>query len=60
MLKIKIDEINTEKENVKKQENELKSKQPTSYKNAKMDPILRVVTNTTFIRGVLGILKRVI
>ena len=40
---------------------ELKVRKPTSYRRStRMNPVLKVVTSATFIRGVLGILKRVL
>ena len=51
-----------EKENVEERKKEvMKSKSSTSQrKSTRMNPILKVVTSATFIRGILGILKRVI
>ena len=43
----------------KKQEKEEKKKTPSKRKSTRMNPILKVVTSATFIRGVLGILKKV-
>ena len=62
ILNEKIEEIN-EKEEVesKKKEAEKKStKTSTRRTSTRMNPILKVVTSATFIRGILGILKRVI
>lgn len=60
ILNKKIEKIN-EKEDVearkKATEKKSKSKRRTS---TRMNPILKVVTSATFIRGVLGILKRVL
>ncbi len=61
ILNEKIVKIN-EKLAIEKEEKELsKSKKSrTTRKSTRMNPILKVVTSATFIRGVLGILKRVI
>mgnify|MGYP000848080036 CR=1 FL=1 len=61
ILAKKIKKIN-EKENVEERKKEvMKSKSSTSQrKSTRMNPILKVVTSATFIRGILGILKRVI
>ncbi len=47
-----------EKEAIAKEKAKAKKK-TTSRKSTRMNPILKVVTSATFIRGVLGILKRV-
>ena len=51
-----------EKENVEEKKKEaIKSKTTSSRrKSTRMNPILKIVTSATFIRGILGILKRVI
>ena len=61
ILSEKIEKIN-EKEKVEKKKKETikSSKSSTTRKSTRMNPILKVVTSATFIRGVLGILKRVI
>lgn len=61
ILTEKIERIN-EKENVEEKKKEaIKSKTTSSRrKNTRMNPILKIVTSATFIRGILGILKRVI
>jgi hypothetical protein len=58
ILNKKIEVIN-EKEAQEERKKET-SKTTTSRKSTRMNPILKVVTSATFIRGVLGILKRVI
>ncbi len=61
ILSKKIERIN-EKEEVenKKKEAYRTRRKSTSRKSTRMNPILKVVTSATFIRGVLGILKRVL
>ena len=60
ILNEKIEKIN-EKEEVEKKKKELSKSTKTSSRrtSTRMNPILKVVTSATFIRGVLGILKRV-
>jgi hypothetical protein len=60
ILTEKIENI-YEKEDVenKKREAKKSSKKSRSRTSTRMNPILKVVTSATFIRGVLGILKRV-
>ena len=58
LLNEKIKKINTLKEEeVQKTKTTRKS---TSRKSTRINPILKVVTSATFIRGVLGILKKVL
>jgi len=61
ILTKKIDRIN-EKEKVEEKKKEITkpSKSTSTRKSTRMNPILKVVTSATFIRGILGILKRVI
>ncbi|WP_456461103.1 helicase HerA-like domain-containing protein [Lutibacter sp.] len=61
ILSKKIERIN-EKEEVenKKKEAYRTRRKSASRKSTRMNPILKVVTSATFIRGVLGILKRVL
>jgi len=61
ILKEKIQEIHQieEKEQRKKEESKTKRKS-TRRQSTRMNPIVKVVTSATFIRGVLGILKRVL
>jgi DNA helicase HerA-like ATPase len=62
ILNDKIEKIN-EKEEVETRKKEAAKKTTSSSKrqtSTRMNPILKVVTSATFIRGVLGILKRVI
>lgn len=58
MLNTKIKQIN-EQEKIDKQK-EHKKRTSSRSRSTRMNPILKVVTSATFIRGVLGILKRVI
>ncbi|WP_456377803.1 helicase HerA-like domain-containing protein [Lutibacter sp.] len=61
ILNRKIDKINErEKVDEKKKELAKRSRSTSRRKSTRMNPILKVVTSATFIRGVLGILKRVI
>ena len=61
ILNRKIDKIN-EKEEVERKLEEAKKNRATKKtrksRSTRMNPILKVVTSATFIRGVLGILKR--
>ncbi len=62
ILNDKIEKIN-EKEEVEARKKEMEKKSSASSKSrrsTRMNPILKVVTSATFIRGVLGILKRVL
>jgi DNA helicase HerA-like ATPase len=60
ILNEKIEKIN-EKEKVeeKKKEASKSSRRTSRSRSTRMNPILKVVTSAAFIRGVLGILKRV-
>ena len=61
ILNEKIEKIN-EKEAVELKKKEAEKKAPKSSSrrtSTRMNPVLKVVTSATFIRGVLGILKRV-
>lgn len=58
ILTEKIEKIN-EKEAVEERRKETK-KTSTARTSTRMNPVLKVVTSATFIRGVLGILKRVL
>ncbi|MCB0471619.1 MAG: DUF853 family protein, partial [Flavobacteriaceae bacterium] len=61
ILGSKIDRINQqEEENRKREEAARQSKRTSSgRKSTRMNPVLKVVTSATFIRGVLGILSKV-
>ncbi|MFD1292755.1 helicase HerA-like domain-containing protein [Lutibacter holmesii] len=61
ILNEKIEKINEEEAvEAKKQKASKKATSSKRRSSTKMNPILKVVTSATFIRGVLGILKRVI
>ena len=61
ILNEKIKSIHMLEEKERRREEEQKSRKSTSRrKSTRMNPVLKVVTSATFIRGVLGILKRVI
>ena len=64
ILNKKIDSINekeeVEKRKIEAEKSEKSSSSSRSSRSTRMNPILKVVTSATFIRGVLGILKRVI
>ena len=59
ILNKKIDTATKEGEKERKAKENKKSSRTSSRKSTRMNPILKVVTSATFIRGVLGILKRV-
>jgi len=59
ILNAKIERANKiEVEEKKKKENSKTSKRTSSRRSTRMNPILKVVTSATFIRGVLGVLKK--
>ncbi|MDP3312717.1 helicase HerA-like domain-containing protein [Lutibacter sp.] len=62
ILNKKIEKINEQAFRDKDKEKESEPARPTSRKRTsnRMNPILKVVTSATFIRGILGILKRVL
>ena len=61
ILNGKIERINKEEEKERKAKEVAKSRRrTTTRKSTRMNPILKVVTSATFIRGVLGVLKKVI
>jgi len=64
ILNRKIDRINEKEEVEKKKEEAYKSKSTSRRRSrrssSRMNPVLKVVTSATFIRGVLGILKRIL
>ena len=61
ILNKKIVKINEKLATEKRKKEASKSRRSTSArKSTRMNPILKVVTSATFIRGVLGILKRVL
>ena len=61
ILTEKIEKIN-EKEKVEERKKEVikSSRSKNTRKSTRMNPILKVVTSAAFIRGILGILKRVL
>ena len=61
ILNKKIEQINEEDEaEAKKKETSKRASSSKRRTSTRMNPILKVVTSATFIRGVLGILKRVL
>ena len=63
ILKGKIERANKIEEEEKKREEKEKSSRKSSSssrRSTRMNPILKVVTSATFIRGVLGVLKKVL
>jgi DNA helicase HerA-like ATPase len=59
ILNKKIEIAHKEEEKERKREEKSKSRRSSTRKSTRMNPVLKVVTSATFIRGVLGILKRV-
>ncbi len=60
LLSKKIETYEKEQEKAAEKKEKAKQKRTTTRrKSTRMNPILKVVTSATFIRGVLGILKRV-
>ena len=60
ILNIKIEKANKlEAEEKRKKEDSKTSRRTSSRRSTRMNPILKVVTSATFIRGVLGVLKKV-
>lgn len=60
ILNRKIETINEKEEVERKKEEAQKHYSSRRRQSTRMNPILKVVTSATFIRGVLGILKRVL
>lgn len=60
ILSDKIERINKEEEAEKERAEKKATSSSARRKSTRMNPIVKVVTSATFIRGVLGILKRVI
>jgi len=59
ILNVKIERANKiEVEEKKKKENSKTSRRTSSRRSTRMNPILKVITSATFIRGVLGVLKK--
>jgi len=59
LLNKKINKVHEQEEKEVKRKEEAKQKKRTTRKSTRMNPILKVVTSATFIRGVLGILRKV-
>ena len=59
ILNEKIEAINKKEAVEEKKQQASKSTRRSTRKSTRMNPILKVVTSATFIRGVLGIIKRV-
>ena len=60
LLNKKIDKVHEDEVKAKeKKEKEKKSKKSTSRKSTRMNPILKVLTSATFIRGVFQVLRRI-
>ena len=60
LLDAKIEKINKKSEVEAQKKTASKSRRSSKSRSTRMNPILKVVTSATFIRGILGILKRVI
>jgi uncharacterized protein len=60
MLNDKIEKITKLEEAEARKKEVSKSSKTSSRKSTRMNPVIKVVTSATFIRGVLGILKRVL
>jgi DNA helicase HerA-like ATPase len=59
ILNDKIERVHKEVEKEQAKKKKEKTTRRTTRKSTRMNPVLKVVTSATFIRGVLGILKRV-
>jgi len=57
ILNTKISNIAKEQEKLKEQK---QSKSVTKRKSTRMNPVLKLVTSATFIRGVFGILNKIL
>lgn len=60
LLNKKITKIKAEEERAKEKEISKKSRQRTSRRSTRQDPLVKVLTSATFIRSVFGILKKVL
>ncbi len=60
LLSGKIERINKEEEKARKAEEAAKSRRKTTTRrrSTRMNPVVKVLTSATFIRGVLGVLKK--
>ena len=59
ILTEKIEKAEKEAEKEKKEERS-SSRRSSSRRSTRMNPVVKVLTSATFIRGVLGVLKKVI
>ncbi|WP_298263365.1 helicase HerA-like domain-containing protein [uncultured Lutibacter sp.] len=60
ILNEKIEKINEQEEVEERKKEVSRTKNTASRRSTRMNPVIKVVTSATFIRGVLGILKRVL
>ncbi|WP_298288302.1 helicase HerA-like domain-containing protein [Lutibacter sp.] len=60
ILNEKIEKINEQEEVEERKKEASRTKNTASRRSTRMNPVIKVVTSATFIRGVLGILKRVL
>ncbi len=59
LLNEKIDQINKEEAREKKEKEAVKTRRTsTRRRSTRMNPVVKVLTSATFIRGVLGVLKK--
>ena len=60
ILNEKIEKAEKEAEKEKEQKTTSKRKTSSRSRSTRMNPVVKVLTSATFIRGVLGVLKKVI
>ncbi len=60
MLNAKIEKAEKLAEKVKEQEKKSSSRRKSTRRSTRQNPIIKVLTSATFIRGVLGVLKKVL
>ena len=58
ILNKKIATIN--KQEAKEEKSRTRKRTPTARKSTRMNPVIKVLTSATFIRGILGVLKKVL
>ncbi len=58
LLNSKIDSITKEEEKARKAKEATKSRRTSTRRSTRMNPVVKVLTSATFIRGVLGVLKK--
>ena len=58
LLNNKIDSITKEEEKARKAKEVTKSRRTSTRRSTRMNPVVKVLTSATFIRGVLGVLKK--